>query len=111
MRRKITIIVEDDEQPATNKDWLDDGGLPADSEYDPCRRCPNRGKGACMCALPAMFGPHRVTLQHHSKGGEQPAPYEGWLDGAYDPHVTVSGYSKSACSLCGGSTTHVFHAG
>ena len=75
MRRKITIIVEDDkrpetnagwpdEQPATNKGWPNDGWLPAtntDSAYDPCRNCPNRGKGACMCALPVMFGPNRIT--------------------------------------------------
>lgn len=93
MRRKITIIVEDDRQPATNKDWLGDGGLPADNEYDPCRNCPNRGKGACMCALPAMFGPHRIVAGHF-EGGEQPAADKGWQACPDVLCGTDPGYSK-----------------
>lgn len=79
MRRKITIIVEDDEQPATNKGWPDRQPripsvpwLPANTNeggsYDPCENCPNRGKGACLCALPAMFGPNRITCSSTTAG-------------------------------------------
>lgn len=80
MRRKITIIVEDDGQPATNEGWPDrQPGLPSmpwvpvnpcggEEPYDPCRNCPNRGKGACLCALPAMFGPNRITCSSTTAG-------------------------------------------
>jgi len=38
-----------------------------DREIDPCVNCPNRPggpnnkSGFCMCALPSMYGPRRIT--------------------------------------------------
>ena len=93
MKKKITIIVDDDEDeqsPATtfpdsnrdendlviqpgsyywekqNRNRMEDNGWV--DGIDRCANCPNRPggptnkSGFCMCAIPAMYGPNRITF-------------------------------------------------
>jgi len=65
---RIIIDIEDDKPGNYEYTWpkqqiqRDNGWV---NGYDPCENCPNNvkngGSGICHCALPAMYGPWRVT--------------------------------------------------
>lgn len=59
--KKITITIEEDDNSNIKPDngWINGINI--------CATCPNRPggpnnmSGFCCCAIPSMYGPHRIT--------------------------------------------------